>query len=171
MLAKEEADSTDLHQKLHSLGALVVNDYLLAEGVVVNNVAKPGSRASWLMRLSGGLIVSQAASADIHKDVQRPYICTVGSSWGNRAILPGSQPPMTSIGPSRETRVCDGSLSDDGKCFLKRWELNSVQSRGGVGAGPVSRKILHFVGVLFERFLPRKPGFWCCSLCLPNEQF
>ena len=58
---KEEADSTDLHQKLHSLGALVVNDYLLAEGVVVNNVAKPGSRASWLMRLSGGLIVSQAA--------------------------------------------------------------------------------------------------------------
>ena len=61
MLAKEEADSTDLHQKLHSLGALVVNDYLLAEGVVVNNVAKPGSRASWLMRLSGGLIVSQAA--------------------------------------------------------------------------------------------------------------
>ena len=61
LLAKEEADSTDLHQKLHSLGALVVNDYLLAEGVVVNNVAKPGSRASWLMRLSGGLIVSQAA--------------------------------------------------------------------------------------------------------------
>ena len=58
---KEEADSTDLHQKLHSLGALAVNDYLLAEGVVVNNVAKPGSRASWLMRLSGGLIVSQAA--------------------------------------------------------------------------------------------------------------
>ena len=43
---KEEADSTDLHQKLHSLGALVVNDYLLAEGVVVNNVAKPGFRAS-----------------------------------------------------------------------------------------------------------------------------
>ena len=39
----------------------MVNDYLLAEGVVVNNVAKPGSRASWLMRLSGGLIVSQAA--------------------------------------------------------------------------------------------------------------
>ena len=58
---KEEADSTDLHQKLHSLGGLVVNDYLLAESVVVNNVAKPGSRASWLMRLSGGLIVSQAA--------------------------------------------------------------------------------------------------------------
>ena len=27
----------------------------------MNNVAKPGSRASWLMRLSGGLIVSQAA--------------------------------------------------------------------------------------------------------------
>ena len=41
--------------------------------------------------------------ADIHKDVQRPYICTVGSSWGNRAILPGSQPPMTSIGRCTES--------------------------------------------------------------------
>ena len=66
---KEEADSTDLHQKLHSLGALVVNDYLLAEGVVVNNVAKPGSRASWLMRLSGGLIVSQAAMPRAPEDM------------------------------------------------------------------------------------------------------
>ena len=164
----------------------------------MNNVAKPGSRASWLMRLSGGLIVSQAAiktgfgpwvkykgpakgtrrhvlitpsfrkrhprfavlaqtrmqelnwkvyvralagcgtlvvlsvsrlpclerrapgnrtedkaatwvnaakaaKTKKNKDVQRPYICTVGSSWGNRAILPGSQPPMTSIGRCTES--------------------------------------------------------------------
>ena len=53
--------------------------------------------------VSVGLVQEKNVRADSHKDVQRPYICTAGSSWGNRAILPGSQPPMTSIGRCTES--------------------------------------------------------------------
>ena len=103
----------------------------------------------------------------------------VGSSWGNRAILPGSQPPMTSIGRCTESadwgrglplpRVITERntsmrwLADERKVLLEALGVKQCTKPWGGGGNLVpadarvrsAQKILHSVGVLFERFLPR----------------